>query len=428
MEASEPGPELILTIVLALLASAFFSGCEIAFVSANRLQIELGNKQGRLGSKILAFFYQRSSQFIGTMLVGNNAALVLYGLLMGDLFTDLVPVSVLSSGVVRLLLETIISTLIILVTAEFLPKAIFSNAPNYWLNFFAPVLVVFYIVLWLPAFFSVSISRMIISLFVKKQEDEGDDDQNFGRVDLDHYIKEVLNTSNGNNDLDTELTIFNNALAFSELKARDCMVPRNEMVAVDILSDVGDLRRKFIDSKFSKILVYRDNIDNIIGYVHSFALFKKPDTIAAMLMPVFIVPESMPTQFVLRKFTEKKNGMAIVVDEFGGTSGMLTIEDIVEELFGEIEDEHDQDDFVEMKVGTSEYVFSGRLEIDHINENFKLNLPESEGTETLSGLIIGHLKEIPEKGDKLVLEDFEFYIDKMDAQRIDLVRVKVLSD
>lgn len=428
MEASEPGPELIISIVLALVASAFFSGCEIAFVSANRLQIELGNKQGKFSAKILTFFQQKSSQFIGTMLVGNNAALVLYGLLMGDLFTDLVPMSVLSSEVFRLLLETILSTLIILVTAEFLPKAIFSNAPNYWLNFFAPVLALLYFLLWLPAFFSVSISRLIISMFVKKTEDESGDDQNFGRVDLDHYIKEVLNTSNGNNDLDTELTIFNNALGFSELKARDCMVPRNEIVAVDIESDIESLRQKFIESKYSKILVYRDNIDNIIGYVHSFALFKKPETIAAMLLPVFIVPESMPTQFVLRKFTEKKNGMAIVVDEFGGTSGMLTIEDIIEELFGEIEDEHDQDEFVGKKVGTSEYLFSGRLEIDHINEDFKLNLPESDGYETLSGLIIGHLKEIPEKGDKLVIEGFEFYIDKMEAQRIDLVRVKVLSD
>ncbi len=428
MEASEPGPELIISILLALVASAFFSGCEIAFVSANRLQIELGNKQGKFSARIIAFFYQRSSQFIGTMLVGNNAALVFYGLLMGDLFTDLVPLSLLSSEVLRLLLETIISTLIILVTAEFLPKAIFSNAPNYWLNFFAPVLALLYFILWIPAFFSVSISRLVISLFVKKDEDESDDDQNFGRVDLDHYIKEVLNTSNGNNALDTELTIFNNALAFSDLKARDCMVPRNEIVAVDIESDIESLRQKFIESKYSKILIYRDNIDNIIGYVHSFALFKRPDTISAMMLPVFIVPESMPTQFVLRKFTEKKNGMAIVVDEFGGTSGMLTIEDIIEELFGEIEDEHDQDDFVGKKVGTSEYIFSGRLEIDHINEDFKLNLPESDGYETLSGLIIGHLKEIPEKGDRLVIEGFEFNIDKMEAQRIDLVRVKVLSD
>ena len=362
------------------------------------------------------------------MLVGNNAALVFYGLLMGDLFTDLVPLSLLSSEVLRLLLETIISTLIILVTAEFLPKAIFSNAPNYWLNFFAPVLALLYFILWIPAFFSVSISRLVISLFVKKDEDESDEDQNFGRVDLDHYIKEVLNTSNGNNALDTELTIFNNALAFSDLKARDCMVPRNEIVAVDIESDIESLRQKFIESKYSKILIYRDNIDNIIGYVHSFALFKRPDTISAIMLPVFIVPESMPTQFVLRKFTEKKNGMAIVVDEFGGTSGMLTIEDIIEELFGEIEDEHDQDDFVGKKVGTSEYIFSGRLEIDHINEDFKLNLPESDGYETLSGLIIGHLKEIPEKGDRLVIEGFEFNIDKMEAQRIDLVRVKVLSD
>tara|TARA_R110001592_G_scaffold307299_2_gene580827 strand:- start:357393 stop:358679 length:1287 start_codon:yes stop_codon:yes gene_type:complete len=428
MEASEPGPELIISILLALVASAFFSGCEIAFVSANRLQIELGNKQGKFSARIIAFFYQRSSQFIGTMLVGNNAALVFYGLLMGDLFTDLVPLSLLSSEVLRLLLETIISTLIILVTAEFLPKAIFSNAPNYWLNFFAPVLALLYFILWIPAFFSVSISRLVISLFVKKDEDESDEDQNFGRVDLDHYIKEVLNTSNGNNALDTELTIFNNALAFSDLKARDCMVPRNEIVAVDIESDIESLRQKFIESKYSKILIYRDNIDNIIGYVHSFALFKRPDTISAIMLPVFIVPESMPTQFVLRKFTEKKNGMAIVVDEFGGTSGMLTIEDIIEELFGEIEDEHDQDDFVGKKVGTSEYIFSGRLEIDHINEDFKLNLPESDGYETLSGLIIGHLKEIPEKGDRLVIEGFEFNIDKMEAQRIDLVRVKVLSD
>lgn len=428
MEVSEPGPALIISILLALVASAFFSGCEIAFVSANRLQIELANKQGKLSAKLLSFFYQHSSQFIGTMLVGNNVALVLYGLLMGDLFMNIVPVSVLGEGsIVRLLSETTISTIIILVTAEFLPKAIFSNAPNYWLNFFAPVLTFFFFILFIPTLLTVGISRLVISIFVKGEADDNGN-QNFGRVDLDHYIKEVLNSNKGNNDMDTELTIFNNALGFSELKARDCVVPRNEIVAVDIDNDVEFLRAKFLESHFSKILVYRDNIDNIIGYVHSFELFKKPQSIKAMLMPVFIVPESMPAQFVLRKFTEKKNGMAIVVDEFGGTSGILTIEDIIEELFGEIEDEHDQDEFVEVKVNKSEYIFSGRLEIDHINESFKLDLPISEGYDTLSGLIIHSLKEIPEKGDRLHIDGFEFNIDKMDGQRIDLVRVKVLSD
>lgn len=428
MEVSEPGPALIISIILALVASAFFSGCEIAFVSANRLQIELANKQGKLSAKILSYFYQHSSQFIGTMLVGNNVALVFYGLQMGELFINLVPETILGEGsIIRLLSETTISTIIILVTAEFLPKAIFSNAPNYWLNFFAPILTIFYFVLFIPTLLTVGISRLVISIFVKSEADDSGI-QNFGRVDLDHYIKEVLNSNKGKNDLDTELTIFNNALGFSELKARDCVVPRNEIVAVDIDHDVEFLRAKFLESHYSKILVYRDNIDNIIGYVHSFELFKRPQSIKAMLMPIFIVPESMPAQFVLRKFTEKKNGMAIVVDEFGGTSGILTIEDIIEELFGEIEDEHDQDEFVEVKVGTSEYIFSGRLEIDHINENFKLNLPISEGYDTLSGLIIHSLKEIPEKGDRLHIEGFEFNIDKMDGQRIDLVRVKVLSD
>lgn len=428
MEASEPGPAVIISILLALVASGFFSGCEIAFVSANRLQIELANKQGKLSAKILSYFYQKSSQFIGTMLVGNNIALVFYGLQMGNLFLSLVPNLIIETdSVFRLLSETILSTLIILVTAEFMPKAVFSNAPNYWLNFFSPILIVLYIILWLPTWLTVGLSRGVISIFVKR-DDDASETQNFGKVDLDHYIKEVLHSSKGNNEMDTELTIFNKALSFSELKARDCAVPRNEIEAIDIENDVESLRQKFIESKFSKILVYRDNIDNIIGYVHSFALFKNPESIKSMLMPVFIVPESMPGQFVLKKFTEKKNGMAIVVDEFGGTSGILTIEDLIEELFGEIEDEHDQDEFVEMKVSNSEYIFSGRLEIDHINENFELDLPDSENYETLSGLIIHHLKEIPEKGDKLHINGFDFLIDKMDAQRIDLVRVKLISD
>lgn len=423
-------PELLPTIIIilsTLLASAFFSGCEIAFVSANRLQIELANKQGTLAAKLLSFFYQKPSQFIGTMLVGNNISLVIYGLKMGVLLTGFIPDQYIEpNSLLELLIETTLSTILILITAEFLPKAIFSNDPNFYLQVLSPLLLPIYIILWLPTFITVKISELFLLPFGKIKTEE---DNTFGKVDLNDYVKEVLLSNDGkSNDLDTELTIFNKALDFSNTKARDCMVPRNEIVAIDVSATVNELQEKFVETHFSKILVYRKNIDNIIGYVHTYELFKEPQAIKNMLMPLFVVPESMSVQNVLKQFTQKKRGIALVVDEYGGTSGMLTIEDVIEELFGEIEDEHDTEEHVEQKISNTEYLLSGRLEIDHINEKFELELESSENFETLSGLILYHLQEIPEEGQKLTLNNHQFIIEKSEGHKIDLVRLKVLDE
>lgn len=423
-------PELLQTIFIiisTLLASAFFSGCEIAFVSANRLQIELANKQGTLAAKLLSFFYQKPSQFIGTMLVGNNISLVIYGLKMGVLLTGFIPDQYIEpNSLPELLIETTLSTILILITAEFLPKAIFSNDPNFYLQVLSPLLLPIYIILWLPTFITVKISEIFLLPFGKIKTEEGN---TFGKVDLNDYVKEVLLSNDGkSNDLDTELTIFNKALDFSNTKARDCMVPRNEIVAIDVSASVNELQEKFVETHYSKILVYRKNIDNIIGYVHTYELFKEPQAIKNMLMPLFIVPESMSVQNVLKQFTQKKRGIALVVDEYGGTSGMLTIEDVIEELFGEIEDEHDTEEHIEQKISNTEYLLSGRLEIDHINEKFELELESSENFETLSGLILYHLQEIPEEGQKLTLNNHQFIIEKSEGHKIDLVRLKVLDE
>ena len=427
MDSSDPLVSFLI-IILSLLASAFFSGSEIAFVSANRLRIEMDKQQGRWHGHILSFFYRKPSYFIGAMLVGNNIALVVYGIQMGDALTRLLlwTIPIALGEALDLIVQTLISTLIILVTAEFLPKALFSINANNSLRMLAFPLSVFYFVLWVPMMITVGISEIILRSFLGKEEEERE--QNFGKVDLDHYVKDVLNANKENGDIDREIQIFQNALDFSKVKTRDCMVPRNEIVALAEDASIDELHKVFMETKLSKILIYRDNIDHIIGYIHSYELFKSPESIKTILLPLFIVPETMSVQEVLKQFIQQKRGIAVVVDEFGGTSGMLTIEDVIEEIFGEIEDEHDTEQLTEIKLGNSEYLFSGRLEIDQINERFNLELPESSEYETLGGLIIQHLEEIPEPGDKLNLGPLVFTVESLKGSRIDKVRLKIKQD
>lgn len=417
----------IIVILISIIASAFFSGMEIAFVSANRLQIELENKQGSFTSPIIAYFLKHPKKFIASMLVGNNIALVVYGIYMGEIIMNGLAFSgFLISPWLGLLIQTIISTLIILITAEFLPKAIFSAVPNRMLTFFAVPLVPLYIILYLPAVFITWLSRIILGKLLRTNTHN--EHVEFGRVDLDHFIKEATQGIDSEEEIDHEIQIFQNALDFSKVKARDCLVPRNELVTVELEETIEILREKFIESGLSKILVFKDNIDNIIGYVHSYELFKKPKNIKSILRPVSIVPEPMAANEVLEQFIRQRRNMAIVVDEFGGTSGILTMEDIVEEIFGDIEDEHDKDELVELQLEDKKFEFSGRLEIDYINENYKLELPESETYDTLAGWIIHHYEDIPDPGTLIIIEDiFEIKVLEVSNTRIELVQVRLLE-
>lgn len=409
-------------ILTSLISSAFFSGMEIAFVSANKLKIELDGKQGDFFAKIISNFLKRPSRFIGAMLVGNNVALVVYGIYMAR---------ILEPGIARftqndlliLFIQTCISTLLILITAEFLPKTLFRINPNNMLRFFAfPLLIIYYILL-LPMLLVIGISEAIIKVF--SPELSLKEDLNFGRVDLEYYIKEGTENNDSQEEIDHEIQIFQNALDFSKVKARECMVPRTEVIAMDIDDSIENLTTKFIDTGLSKILIYRDSIDNIIGYTHSFELFKKPESIKSILLPVPIIAISMPANEILEVFIEQRRSIAVVVDEFGGTSGILTIEDIIEEIFGEIEDEHDKEDLIETKISETEFLFSARLEVDYLNDEYNLSLPESDNYETLAGLIINSFESIPTMNEEIVLEHFIFTVKKVFQNKIDLVHLKV---
>ena len=424
MDYSEP----ILFILISLLFSAFFSGMEIAFVSANKLKIELDSKQGLFTSKILSKFQQDQKRFIGAMLVGNNIALVVYGIFAGSLIlTAIFGVSDASHAAyptVTLLIQTLISTLVILLTAEFFPKAIFRSDPNRWLNIFAIPLLLCYIILWFPAWIITGISNVFLKVFLKA--DTNTENVQFGKIDLDHYIKEISQKLKPEDDIDHEIQIFQNALDFSEVKARDCLVPRNELIAVDFNETIEVVTKKFIEHGLSKILIYRGNIDNIIGYVHCNELFKRPEQIKNILLPVSIVPEPMQANEVLELLIKQNRNLAVVVDEFGGTSGIVTIEDVVEEIFGEIEDEHDKEDIIEKEIGEDHYLFSGRIEIDYLTDHYKLDLDEDGDYDTLAGFIIHHHEDIPDEGHVIEVDDLKLTVKKVSETRIELVEVEAL--
>lgn len=424
----------IIIILIMLILSAFFSGMEIAFVSSNKIYVEIQKKQGGIIGKTLDKLTQKPSKFITTMLLGNNIALVIYGIYMGDLLVRILTPDhhienaflaywVTGSGLI--LTQTILSTLIILITAEFLPKVFFQLYANSLLKILALPAYFFYQLFNLISSFVMWISDLLLKLFFKTEGDEVQ--EAFSKMELGNYISQQIETVEDKEEMDSEVLIFKNALEFSDIKAREVMIPRTEIIAIDQNESLSALKSKFIETGLSKILVYNESIDDIIGYIHSFELFKKPKDLDQILLPVTFVPETMPAKDVLSTLMKKRKSIAVIIDEYGGTSGMVTLEDIVEELFGEIEDEHDSVLLKEENMGNGRYKFSARLEIDYINEIYKLNLPKSENYETLSGFIIHHTEEIPEKGEEVRIDDYKFKILEVSNTKIDLVILEDLN-
>lgn len=420
-------------IVLCLLLSAFFSGMEIAFVSSNKVYLGIEKRQEGLIGKILTKITENPSKFIASMLVGNNITLVIYGFMMGDLIIQIIyPELITANGTVLelpfqvLLIQTLISTLVILVTAEFLPKVFFQIYANTFIKIFAVPAYFFYQLLYVISTFVIKISDFILKKVFKTV---GDDTQLFfSKVELGNFISEQMNAVEDKSSVDSEIQIFQNALEFSGVKARDIMIPRTEIFAVEIHDSVKELKALFIETGFSKILVYQSSLDDIIGYVHSFELFKKPKTIKSVMISVEFVPETMFIKDVLDLLTKKRKSIAIVLDEYGGTSGMITVEDIVEELFGEIEDEHDLDEtLIEEKLEENKYRFSTRLDVEYINETYQLSIPEEDSYSTLGGFIVNHTKEIPLKGEQIIIESFHFHVEEATNKKIELVVMTILD-
>lgn len=417
-------PSSILVIVSALIASAFFSGAEIAFVSSNKLKIELDKNKGLLSGKILSKFVEKDSRFIATMLLGNNIALVVYGIYMAKLVEPWLAGFIQSGGLI-LLSQTIFSTLLILVTAEFLPKATFQINPNRALQLLSAPLWLVHKLLYPLTIFTMFISNGVLRLF---KVDTANSKAVFSKVDLDDYVKDLSERMEDKNELDNEMEILQNALAFSNIKARDCMIPRTDIVALSIEDDIEELKKQFIETGLSKIIIYRDTIDNIIGYVHSFELFKSPARIKEILIPISFVPEAIPGKELLELFAKQHGNIAIVVDEFGGTSGLVTIEDVIEEIFGDIEDEHDKDILLEEKINDFQFLFSARQDIDYLNEEYELELEESTEYETLGGLILHHTESIPEPGAVVLLEKYKLTIKEVSDRRIEVIELEVLEE
>ena len=415
------GLSLLFIAVISLSFSAFFSGMEIAFISSSKLKIELDNKKGLFSAKILSFFSSKPAWFIAAMLIGNNTALVIYTLYVTDLIEPYLLTFNLNNNIV-LLLQTLFSTFFILLFAEFLPKAIFRLNPNSTLRIFSLILFVFYVFLWPLTALVVFLSNIILKLFGNH---ESLNKVSFKKTDLDLYINELKKDLDEGEEMEHDVKIFHNALSFSEVIARDCMVPRNEIVSLEINDTVEDLKKLFLDSGHSRILIYKDNIDNIIGYVHSLELFKIPISIKSMLIPVSIVPESMSGIKLLEDFIDKKRSVSVVVDEYGGTSGILTMEDIIEEIFGEIDDEHDQEEFIHKELKENVFLFSGRLEIDFINEKYRLKLPVKEDYETLSGMIVSFAETIPKRREIFKIENYELLVLEVDDTKISKVQLTV---
>lgn len=411
-------------ILIAIISSAFFSGLEIAFITSNKLRIELENKQGSLSAKILSHFNKYPSRYLGTMLLGNNIALVIFGIYMDE---ELNPIlgQYISSKIVLLIISTFLSTMLILITAEYLPKNIFRINPNRTLSLFVFPLTIVYGVLYPIVMVTIGFSEfMLKKIFRVKIEKEN---AAFTMIDLDNYLREGTSTNEKKADMDYEIQIFQNALDFSNVKARECMVPRIEIVALDVNNSIEELKNKFIQTRLSKILIYSGSIDNIIGYVYSKELFKNPESIRSILLPVSIVPESIAANEVLTVFIQQHKSIAIVVDEFGGTSGMLTMEDVMEEIFGEIDDEHDKEEMIEKVIRENEYLFSARLETDYLNEKYHLHLPILDNFETLGGLIMHYHESIPKLHEEIRIDNFLFTITSVTRTRIEQVKLVVSS-
>ncbi len=413
-----------LIIFSSILVSAFFAGMEIAFISSNKLLIELQNKQGNLAASILSNFANNPSKFISTTLVGNNIGLVVYGIYMAKVLNPVVE-GILpwnnDNEIVVLLIQTVISTLIVLFTAEFIPKVLFRVNPNIILQILAIPFLICYYLLWPLVHFIIWLSKIILNNILKIAYAENS--PVFSKVDLDNYISQVSdNDLDDDAEVDTEM--FKNALDFSNLQVRDCMTPRMELESIDIKESIDNLYKKFIATGLSKILVYGGTNENIIGYIHQREIFRKPKSIKQILIPIEIVTETMSVMDLLNRFSKSRKSIALVVDELGGTAGIVTIEDAMEEIFGEIEDEHDVDALVEKQINEREFVFSARLEIDYLNDKYDLNIAEGE-YHTLGGFIVFMHESIPIKGEKILIDDFEIEIEKVSASRIEEVKIRL---
>ncbi len=417
-----------LIIIVTILLSAFFSGMEIAYVSANKLRLELDKQSEPFNSKILKLVTAKPGSYIAAMLVGNNIALVIYGIACAALLQPFLSFYIQSESLI-LFLQTLISTLVILAFAEFLPKTLFRIIPNTLLNFFSVPLALFYFLFYPITRFTVGITNLMMKVFFKVNLSENDESLVFSRIDLDEFVSERDKTRmEKKENVETEVKLFKNALDFSKVKLREIMVPRTEIEMLEIHSTVDELRQKFVETGYSRIIFYDENVDNIVGYVHSSVIFRNPDSIKPFINKVLIVPETMPANKLLSTFIREHRSIAIVVDEFGGTSGMVTSEDILEEIFGEIEDEHDTNDFIERKISDNEYVFSGRSEIDLINEKYFLTLPETEEFETLAGLILYYHESIPKINSVIKIGTFQFKILKASSTKIELVKLTISEE
>lgn len=412
-------------IFITLIFSAFFSGMEIAFLSSNRLQIELEKKQKFRYSSIISIFINNPKKYIATMLVGNNIALVVYGIFMAKILEQPIT-NYIHSELEILLTQTIISTLIILIIGEFIPKTIFRLNANVFLNIFAIPVYIFYYVFYPITWITINISNLILKK-IFKAETQKSNLIVFGKVDIDNYLNEYNLKKSTSEDEEYELKIFQNALDFNKIKLRECIIPRTEIAAIEQSDSVENLKEKFIETGYSKILIYKNNIDTIIGYTHSSELFLKPTNIHDITHEVLIAPETMSANKLLKSFIQQKRSVAVVVDEFGGTAGMVTIEDIMEEIFGEIEDEHDTNYLEDKQISETEFIFSGRLEIDYLNEKYNLNIPTNGEYETIAGFILFNHENIPNFNEKINIGVFSFKILKATNTRIELIQLKITN-
>lgn len=406
-------------ILISLAFSAFFSGMELAYLSSNRLKVELDKSKDTLNSKIISVFYSNESNMITFLLLGNNISLVLFGLASSEILNPIISSIISNTGLI-LVIQTVLSTLLVLFVAEFIPKALVQINPNKFLTLGSGLLYLFYILLYIPSQFVLFISSSLLRLTGTKLKKN---QKIFNKVDLEHFVQEINTKISSEAHFRNEIQILQNALDFSNVKARDCMIPRTEIICIDVEDSIESLSALFVKTGLSKIIVYRNTVDNIIGYVHSFEMFKQPSSIKQVLMPISFVPEAIPGSELLHQFTKQSGNIAVVVDEYGGTAGLITIEDVIEEIFGEIEDEYDKDTWIEEKINEKEYLFSGRVEIDYLNNTFQLGFIESEEYSTLGGLIIHEIESIPEEGTAIKIKNKSLTVEKVSDRKIELVRI-----
>lgn len=415
---------LVVGIFITLLLSAFFSGMEIAFVSSNRMLAEMDKGSSRLTRRLQTFFYKNPNDFVSTMLVGNNIVLVVYGIFVARLLDNTIFKGL--DPAISVTADTILSTLVVLFTGEFLPKTLFKSNPNKFFSFFVFPAYLFYLLLWPVSRFSTLLSKILLKISGVKVDKDNDDGE-FSKVDLDYLVQSSIDNATDNSQIDDEVRIFQNALEFSDTKVRDCMVPRTEICAVEKSSSLSDLKNIFIESGKSKILVYDNDIDHIIGYIHSLELFRNPNDWHNHIRTMPFVPETMSARKMMQTFLQQKKSLGVVVDEFGGTSGIISLEDIVEEIFGDIEDEHDNSNYIAQKNSDGTYLLSARLEIDKVNDLFSLDIPESEDYMTIGGFILHEYENFPKLNEVVRIGRFEFKIIKNTMTKIELVRLKVID-